>query len=209
MLNSYQRINIQEDEMKSAQIIAILVATALYSDHCLAGVFKCTDEWGKTSYQSDPCAKEKKAIEMDIITGKQTDLADEEKKQALEVELKKQQELIEQQLAEMEGKRKIDAAEQSAQNQQLIKDNPIQYSAYAIPPYLSGKLSELVKKYESRLPEIEKFRRLAAFKALASGECERVEADNLSKKSKSRLLVFSVDCSSAKRFYFNETELSE
>ena len=196
-------------EMKSAQIIAIIVATALYSGHCLAAVFKCTDEWGKTSYQSDPCAKEKKAIEMDIKTGKQTDLADEEKKQALEVELKKQQELIEQQLAEMEGKRKVDAAEQSAQNQQLIKNNPIQYSAYAIPPYLSGKLSELVKKYENRLPEIEKFRRLAAFKALATGECERVEADNLSKKSKSNLLVFSVDCSSAKRFYFNETELSE
>jgi len=195
--------------MKSAQIIAIIVATALYSGQSLAGVFKCTDEWGKTSYQSDPCAKKNKAVEMDIKTGKQTDLADEEKKQALEAELKKQQELIEQQLAEMEGKRKIDAAEQSAQNQQLIKNNPIQYSAYSIPPYLSGKLSALVKKYKDRLPEIEKFRRLAAIKALATGECERVEADNLSKKSKADLLVFSIDCSSAKRFYFNETELSE
>jgi len=34
-----------------------------------------------------------------------------------------------------------------------------------------------------------------------------VEVDELSNKSKPTLLVFSVDCSSAKTFYFNETEL--
>ncbi len=193
--------------MKLAQVIATILATALYSGNSLAGVFKCTDEWGKTTYQSDPCTKETKAIEMNIKTGKQTNLADAEKKKALETELKKQQEVIQKQLDEMEGQRKIDAAEQSAQNQLLIKNNPIQYSAYAIPPYLSGKLPALVKQYENRLPDIEKFRRLAALKALATGECKRVEADKLSEQSKADLLVFSVDCSSAKRFNFNETEL--
>jgi len=195
--------------MKLVQVITIIVSAVLYSGHCFAGVFKCTDEWGKTSYQSEPCTKEKKAIEMDIKTGKQTDLADKEKKKALETDLKKQQEAIGQQLAEMKEQRKVDAAEQSALNQQLIKNNPIQYSAYAIPPYLTEKLSALVKQFEGRLPEIEKFRRLAALNALATGECERVEAGNLSERSKSDLLVFAVDCSSGKRFYFNETELSE
>jgi hypothetical protein len=70
-------------------------------------------------------------------------------------------------------------------------------------------MSAVVKHYETRLPEIEKFRRLAAKKALATGECVRVESDELSAKSSSEQLVFSVDCSSAKTFYFNEKELAE
>lgn len=193
--------------MKLVHAIVVTLATALYSGTILAGVFKCTDEWGKTSYQSDPCAKEKKAIEMDIKTGKKTNLADEKKRKALQLEQQKQQEDKDEKLAEKVAQRKIDAKEQSAQNQQLIKNNPIQYSAFAIPPYQPDKLSALVKKYEDRLPEIEKFRRLAALKALATGKCKRVESDELSVQSKSDLLVFSVDCSSARRFDFKETEL--
>ena len=38
--------------------------------------------------------------------------------------------------------------------------------------------------YESRLPEIERFRRQAAQKALETGKCQRVEADELNSKSK-------------------------
>jgi hypothetical protein len=195
--------------MKLIQVFAIILSIVLFAGNSFAGVFKCTDASGNTTYQSDPCARANKAIEMDIKTGEQTDLADKEKEKALEADLIKQQEVIEKQLAEMKKKRIKDAATQSAQNQQLIKNNPVQYSAFAIPPYLSGKLSDLVKQYEDRLPEIEKFRRLAAFKALATGECKRVESDVLSEQSKSDLLVFAVDCSSAKRFHFNETVLVE
>ncbi len=195
--------------MKLIQAFAIILSTIFFTVNSFAGVFKCTDASGKTAYQSDPCTRANKAIEMDIKTGKQTDVADREKEKLLEADLIKQQEVIEKQLVEMKKKRIKDAADQSAQNQQLIKNNPVQYSAFAIPPYLSGKLSDLVKQYEDRLPEIEKFRRLAAIKALATGECKRVESDVLSEQSTSDLLVFAVDCSSARRFHFNETVLVE
>jgi len=183
------------------------LAITLFSNLSLASVYKCTDKQGKTAYQSSPCAEEKKALKIDIGTGQSVDLSVKLKQQQAEVELQKQQEIEKQQKISKELQRQKDATEQSAINQQLIKDNPIQYTAFAIPPYLHDKLSPLVKPFASRLPEIEKFRRLAAQKALSTGECHRVESDQLSIQSKIDLLVFSIDCSSAKNFLFNEKEL--
>lgn len=186
--------------------IAILVFLGC-SNTVLAGVYKCTDDQGNTSYQAAPCAQEKEALEINIKTGGLTDLSLEKQRQQENVELKKQQEAEQQAKIAKEAKRVKDAAEQSALNQQLIKDNPIQYTAFAIPPYKPDSLSSLVKQYEARLPEIEKFRRIAAQKALATGECKRVEADELSVKSSRDKLVISIDCSTAKTFFFNEQEL--
>lgn len=195
--------------MKLAQSIVVMFATTFFSNNLLAGVFKCTDGQGNTSYQSAPCAKAHKALEIDINTGGSTDLTIQLKQKEADIALKKQQETEQKNKIALEAKRNNDATEQSAINQQLIKNNPIQYTAFAIPPYLADKLPPLVKEYETRLPDIEKFRRLAAQKALATGDCRRVESDVLSVKSTIDQLVFSVDCSSAKTFYFNETELSK
>lgn len=183
------------------------LAITLFSNLSFASVYKCTDEQGKTAYQSTPCAKEKQGLKIDINTGQSIDLSVKLKQQQAEIELKKQQEIEKQQNISKELQRQKDATEQSAINQKLIKDNPIQYTAFAIPPYLHDKLLPLVKPFASRLPEIEKFRRLAAQKALATGECHRVESDQLSIQSKIDHLVFSIDCSSAKNFVFNEKEL--
>ena len=197
--------------MKLIQPIIAILATTLFSGSVIAGVYKCTDAQGNTSYQSSPCAEEKIAAEIDLKTGGHTDLTAKEKLQQeekeLDLELQKQQEVEKKKQLDLIAKRKKDAAEQSAINQQLIKDNHIQFSAFAIPPYKFDKLPALVKQFETRLPEIEKFRRLAAHKALATGECIRVEVDELSIKSQIGQLVISVDCSSGKNFHFNESEL--
>ena len=199
--------------MKYIQSIVIMIITTFFSATCYSGVYKCTDEQGKTAYQSAPCAQEHKALKIDMKTGGQTDLSLKLKQK---LELNKQQEeeqklkeAEQKQKIEREAKRKKDFASQSKLNQQLVKNNPVQYSAFAIPPYTIDKLPELVKKYEARLPEIEKFRGLAAKKALSTGECKRVEAANLSVKSKPEQLVFSVDCSSAKTFNYTEAELAQ
>ena len=182
-----------------------------FSSHSQAGVYKCIDGGGKTSYQAKPCADEKTSIEVNVKTGGLTDLGAKLEKQEKEGELKKQQVVEQQEEAEekiaKDERRKKDAIEQSAINQQLVKDNPVQFSAFAIPPYRYGKLPSLVQSLETRLPEIERFRRVAAQKALETGQCGRVESDELSIKSKIDRLVFSVDCSSAKNFQFNESEL--
>ncbi len=193
--------------MKFFPSFVILFLTIHYSQNIIAGVFKCTDNQGNTSYQSSPCAEKNKAIKIDVKTGGSTDLGLQLKRQALDQELITQKQAEQEKLIAREEKRKKDSAEQSAINQQLIKNNPIQFSAYAIPPYSPDKLSDLIKKFEARLPEIERLRRLAAQKALATGECIRVEDDQLNLKSTLKKLVFSVDCSTAKTFYFNESEL--
>ena len=195
--------------MKLVQPLVVILATTLFSGSILAGAYKCTDEEGNTSYQSSPCAIENTGAKINKKTGGLTDLSIEQKKNELAQEIQNQQAAEQLKIQEQIAKRKYEAMTQSALNQQLIKDHPQQFSAFAIPPYISDKLPTLVKQYESRLPEIEKFRRLAAQKALASGECLRVESDQLSSKSTTKQLVFSIDCSSAKSFHFNETELSK
>ncbi len=195
------------DSMKLIQSVVFMVSTTLFTTSVSAGIYKCSDDQGNTSYQAKPCAEEKKAIEIDVKTGGSTDLSIQKKKKEKELALKKQEEIDRQKLMELEARRKKNAKEQSALNQQLVKDNPIQYSAFSIPPYRVDRLPDVVKLYEARLPEIEKLRRFAAKKALATGGCERVEASHLSVKSAADQLVFSVDCSSASTFFFNEQKL--
>lgn len=182
-------------------------ALMLFSSYSLAGVYKCTDSQGKTSYQSSACSNETTAVKIDIETGVSTNLDDEQKQKQNQATLIEQQKIEERKKQQQELKRQIDSAAQSALNQQLLRENPVQYTAFAIPPYLHDKLPAFVKPFAARLPEIEKFRRLAAQKALATGDCNRVESDQLSVHSKKDLLIFSIDCSTAKNFQFTEKEL--
>ena len=192
---------------KSAIIFALCLA-----GNSWAGVYKCTDKDGKTDYRSSPCTEnDKAAMQMNTKTGSSVDLDAAEKMRAQEAEEKKQQEL--QQQSEQQAK-----AEEIARRKQLaqaeyevtkavIQKNPMQYSAYAIPVYDPEKLPALVKSFEERLPDVEKFRRLAALKALAGGKCQRVEADELNSKSSMDNLVILVNCSSGAALYYNEKEL--
>lgn len=193
--------------MKLISSMLGLATLTLFASNASSGVYKCTDEQGKTAYQSSPCSEEKKALKIDIKSGGLTDLSIKLKQQEQQQALKKQQEIERQKQLAIEAKRIQDAKEQSAINQQLIKDNPIQYTAFAIPPYRHDRLTDLVKPFASRLPEIEEFRRLAAQKALSTGECKRVESDQLSIQSQLNTLVFTVDCSSAKTFLYTESDL--
>lgn len=190
----------------------ILIALCL-PFNCWAGVYKCTDGDGRTHYQSSPCTEEDKAVQINTKTGTRVDLDALENAQAESAEQKKQ---LQAQLQAKEqarldaiARRKQLVSEQHEMTVTVIKQNPTQFSAYAIPPYDSENLPNLVKPFEERLPDIEKFRRLAAQKALATGQCQRVEADELNAKSRMGQLVFLVNCSSGASYYFNESELTE
>lgn len=178
-----------------------------------AGVYKCTDKDGRTDYRSSPCTEADKAMQMNTMTGGSIDLNAEETKRAQEAEQKKQQAL--QQQAEQQAKaEEIARRKQLAQAQYeltraVIQKSPNQFSAYAIPRYDPEKLPALVKTFEERLPDIEKLRRLAAQKALAGGQCQRVEADELNIKSTKDNLVVLINCSSGAALYYNESDLKE
>jgi hypothetical protein len=198
-------------EEKMRQTLFILAC--LFSVPASAGVYKCTAADGNTVYQSSPCdaGQSKKAI--NTKTGVSTDLDAEQNKQLSEqnkqqVDIEKQK-AEEAQLAQKLEQLKQDALKEREKNQLLIKNNPKQFSAYAIPPYLPDALPTLAKTFQDRLPDIERLRRQAAEKALASGECGRVEADELNLKSTKDALVILVDCSSGKSFYFAEQELGK
>ena len=191
----------------------ILLISLCLPINCWAGVYKCIDADGQTHYQSSPCTERDKAVQINTKTGSKVDLDALEDQKAQEIEQKKQleaqQKAEEQARLEAIAQRKRRARAESELTQALIKQNPTQFSAFAIPPYDPEKLPESVKPFEERLPEIEKFRRLAAQKALATGNCQRVEADELNAKRAKAQLVFLINCSSGATFYFNESELTE
>jgi len=180
------------------------------SCNCWA-VYKCTDASGRTNYQSAPCAEQNKAMEINPKTGGAVDLNAQAQQQAFLTEQQKQQELQKraEEQAKIEAFKQFKTQVQAEHEltQSLIKQNPLQFSAFAIPVYDPDKLPPQVKPFTSRLVEIEKFRRLAAQKALASGQCQRVEADELNSTSKPDLLAFLINCSSGVSFHFTETEL--
>lgn len=191
----------------------LLILACLFSVHATAGFYKCTDAKGNKVYRSSPCAAGYNNAELDIRTGSSTNLDEEQNQKVLtqkEQEAKlEQQKLEQQQLQQKQAQLIENAKNESAANQLLIKNNPQKFSAYAIPPYVPEKLTALVKTYAARLPDIERLRRQAATKALESGQCIRVEASELNEKSSQDGLVFLVDCSSAKKFYFTEQELTQ
>ncbi|MDD5580379.1 MAG: DUF4124 domain-containing protein [Methylobacter sp.] len=192
--------------------LILLILGSLFSAYAGAGVYKCTDVDGATAYRSKPCSEGRSNVEINIKTGSSTNL-DEKKNQQASAQ-KEQQATLEQQkseqekLVQKEAQLKQQASNESAKNQFLIKNNPGKFSAFAIPPYAPEQLPALVKKYQTRLADIEQLRRYAAEKALATGQCSRVEATELNIKSTKEALVFLVDCSSAKHFYFTEQELA-
>ncbi len=193
--------------MKLIQLL-ILTGIAVSSSNALAAVFKCTDDPGDTSYQSAPCIEENSAPQIKIKTRGLMGLINAKKKQTSEQELKQQLAAELEKQSELELTRIRDTKEQSALNQLLIENNPMQFSSYAIPPYLPEQSLGMTTSFQVRLPEIEKFRRIAAQKALATGQCKRVESSQLSMDSTMDTLVFSIDCSSAKTFKYNEIELA-
>ena len=191
----------------------LLILGCLFSAYAFAGIYKCTGEKGDTEYRSSPCKTGQNNVEINIKTGTETNLDEKNKEQA--IAQKDQQTALEKQALEKEQllKKQADAEkgamDESAKNQLLIKNNPDKFSAYAIPPYVPGKLSALVQVFQSRLADIERLRRLAAEKALASDQCSRVESVELHSKSTKDALMFFVNCSSGQSFYFQEQELIE
>jgi Domain of unknown function (DUF4124) len=190
----------------------LLLLGLLASMPLSAGVYKCTDASGKKIYRSVPCVEGQKKVELNVKTGGSTDLNAKENEQAQSqqeqeaktAQKKQEEEQAQQKLTQL----KQNSTDESAKNQFLVKNNPQKYSAFAIPPYKYDDLTPLVKAYQNRLPDIERFRRQAAEKSLATGDCGRVESVELSDKSTTEGLVILVDCSSAKKFYVSEQELA-
>ena len=191
--------------------LTLLIVGCFFSAYTSAAIYKCTDANGNTEYRSSPCETGRKNVELNVKTGASTNLDDKENQQALEQ--KERQAALEKLKLEQEALLKKqentnrEAMNESAKNQFVIKNNPDKYSAYAIPPYITDKLPDLVKPYQARLPDIERFRRQSAEKALASNQCIRVESVELNSKSTQDALIFLVNCSSGKSFYFSEHEL--
>ena len=193
--------------------LIVLICGFLLTGFVQAGIYKCVNSEGKKSYQNSPCQSNSNAAELNLATG--GSVAIDEKKQKelllkqrqaeeqarLEEEKHKLQQLKQQRIAATEAENK--------KNLEIIKNNPGKFTAFAIPPYTLEDHPPLVDDFIERLPEIQKFRRLAAKKALFSGKCDRVEASELNLKSTKKSLIFLVECSNTQRMYFNESELSD
>jgi hypothetical protein len=190
----------------------LIILGCFLSSYAFANnIYKCVDASGKKDYQSSPCGAGVTNSTLNIKTGGSTDLEKEKQQQDIkqqEEQIKLDQQKLSKQ-EELDKQAAIDkvAIAESANNQALIKANPKKYSPFAIPPYVPEKLTDLVKNYQERLAEIERFRRAAAEKALLSGQCERVEASELDGKSTKTLLSFLVNCSTGKAFYYTELDL--
>ncbi len=198
-------------ELRQTMKTTLLFLGLLLPLQLLADVYKCTDANGKKIYKAIPCAEGQSKVELNVKTGGSTDLNAQESQQALsqqEQEAKAaQKKLQEEQATQKLAQLKQSAMDESAKNQFLIKNNPHKFSAFAIPPYKFDELTPLIKTYQNRLPDIERMRRKAAERALATNQCGRVESVELSEKSTKDSLQILVDCSTAKKFYVSEQEL--
>jgi hypothetical protein len=189
-------------------VLGCLLSLPVYANE---NVYKCIDSSGKKNYQSSPCAVGLANSTLNIKTGSSTNLDEEQKK----LELKKQEEqakqdeqkLTKQQQIEKQEAINKEAKSVSDETQKKIKENPKTFSPGAILPYLPDKLPEIVKKYQDRLVDIEKLRRTAAEKALATDNCGRVEGSELDAKSTDAILAFTVNCSTGNAYYYTEQDL--
>jgi hypothetical protein len=131
----------------------LFILIAFFSAGSVAGVYKCTDPAGNTSYQSKPCEEQKQAYEMNIQTGTKVDLTQKQNQRELDKKQKQQQnqqqKLEQQMLSQNEAQRKKDAIAESAITQALIQDNPREYSAFAIPAYNPENLPTQVLQFEN------------------------------------------------------------
>ena len=190
---------------------ALFVLGLLFSMSLSAGVYKCTDAKGNKIYRSVPCSEGQSNLKLNVKTGGYTDLNAKEQQETLSQQEQEAQAAQKRQEEEQQAQKlatfKQSVLDESAKNQFLIKNNPNKFSPFAIPPYKYDDLTPFVKTFQNRLPDIERLRRQGAEKALATGQCGRVESVELSEKSTKSALVVLVDCSTAKKFYFTEQEL--
>ena len=186
--------------------ITLFILGSLFSVGAFAGIYKCTNVEGKINYQSKPCDPEHNTLQINVKTGSSTEF-DQQKQLVAQQEQNEKTE--QEQIVKKQTQLKQDTLTESAKNQFLIKNNPEKFSAFSIPPYDPDQIPDWVQNYRNRLPEIERLRRQAAEKALASEQCPRVEAVELHSKSTKKALVFSIDCSNGKIFYFTEQELAK
>ena len=87
-----------------------------------------------------------------------TDLQEKEKEKQALAQKEQEEKLEQEQITKKQTQLKQDAMSESAKNQFLIKNNPEKFSAFSIPPYDPDQLPDLVKSYQSRLPDIERLR---------------------------------------------------
>lgn len=178
-----------------------------------ATVYKCADAEGNVSYQKQPCRNLKSAAELNVTTGSSKHIVDEHQQVVDEYYAnmtEAQRREAEKLRAQSERKRLLDqSAEQAQKNQEYLKNNKQAFSPYAIPPYQGKRYADIVENFLKRLTEIEHYRKTAAIKVLASGQCKRVEAADLVPKSSLEKLKFQVDCRNGKRIRLNEQELQE
>jgi len=59
--------------------IALLILGSLFSTCSFAQIYKCTDENGKTDYQSKACDKQDNAVQIDIKPPSTIDNSDQKK----------------------------------------------------------------------------------------------------------------------------------
>jgi hypothetical protein len=192
--------------------LTLILLSILFSSYSQARIYKCTDSDGKKSYQKSPCENINNASEFNVNTGGSVAVPDKRKQELVleQQKVKEQARLDEIKRQEQDVKQqRIEATmEENKRNLEIVKANPKKFSAFAIPSYTLENHPPLFDDFIDRLPEIQRYRRWAAKKALFSGQCDRVEASSLNIKSTQKTLVFLVECSNTKRFYFKETELS-
>lgn len=186
----------------------LLITVMLTSGLTYAGVYKCTDQEGKTAYQTTPCEDIDSGAKFNTDTGTSSKLEDETINIKLEMQKKAMEKQKQMEFEKQQQLLKKQTQAESMKNQQWIKDNPGRYSAFAIPPYADQKHPDFVNEFAWRLPEIEQLRRKAAELALASGKCGRVEASEVNPRSTDKNLVFLVDCSSGESFYLQEQQIN-
>jgi hypothetical protein len=79
---------------------------------------------------------------------------------------------------------------------------------YVLEPYTrEGGYSKTLNKFGTRISELEKYRKIAAYAAIDSGKCDKVYASDISDRSTLDNLQFFVDCDNDQRFRFTEAEL--
>jgi hypothetical protein len=192
--------------------LTLVLLSILFSSYSQARIYKCTDGDGKKSYQKSPCENINNAAEFNVTTGGSIAVPDKRKQEQVLEQQKEQEQARMDEITRKEQEikqQRINATlDENTKNLEIIKNNPKKFSAFAIPSYTSENHPPLFDDFIERLPDIQRFRRLAAKKALFSGQCDRVEASSLNLKSTQKNLVFLVECSNTKRFYFKETELS-
>lgn len=190
------------------RIIVIAVFSCL-TVTAQAGVYKCVNDSGKTVYKSTPCSDEQSKQELNLKTGVKVDLAEKEQAEKQQHQLQKEQAQQNQQEQNKVEQIRQKAADENAKSQFLIKNHPEQFSSFAIPAYKSDNLPAFAAGLANKLPEIERLRRVAAEKALATGQCKRVEASELSEKTSENEIFIRVNCSSAKTFEFSAQQLPD